>query len=240
MIDTSNINLYEYSYPILKSENLIKSEIYKELKKNWPEFNKFRTTNGGQLYRENIEIIRNNENYRNINEHYRNLYDEFDSKYFRNFLKEKFDNFDISNNDFIGDFDNSQLIMHIAESRNGYENPWHVDTRKRIIQFLFYFGDEDIIEGGELGIACHIKKGDMSEYKQYPKKDDLYNIQYFKPNDNLALFILSQNNSYHKGCSTKGIRRFIYAGFTNNNGDAWKTKNWNCNRNFQQELNNNK
>ena len=50
-------------------------------------------------------------------------------------------------------------------------------------------------------------------------------------------FILSQNNSYHKGCSTKGLRRFIYAGYTNNSGNAWKTNNnWAAGKNFVEKL----
>ena len=27
---------------------------------------------------------------------------------------------------FIGDFNSSELVMHIAESKDGCENPWHV------------------------------------------------------------------------------------------------------------------
>ena len=240
MINNDSIDIYNYTFPILKSEELINNDKYIEFKSKWPNFKLFQTTNAGQIHRNNIEIKKNNNNYKKINSLYKDLYNEFNSIEFRDFLKNKFNRFDLSNNEFIGDFENSELIMHISETCDGYENPWHVDNRRRIIHFLIYFGNEDIINGGEFAIASHNNLENMSEYKQYPKKDDLYNIEYFKPEDNLGFFILSQNNSYHKGCATNGIRRFIYAGYTNKKGDAWKTCNWKCNRNFQQELTNNK
>ena len=126
--------------------------------------------------------------------------------------------------------------MHIAESKNGYENPWHVDTRRRIIHFLIYFGTDTIKEGGELAIGKHTELNYL-DYKQYPEISNLERIEYIMPNDNTGVFILSQNNSYHKGCSLKGLRKFIYAGYTNKHGDAWKTKNWSDNVNFTQRLN---
>ena len=140
----------------------------------------------------------------------------------------------------MGDFDSSDLVMYIAESTDGYENPWHVDTRGRIIHFLIYFGDDTIEEGGELGIAKHKELDNYVDYKQYPDTNDLSEIKYFKPDNNLGIFILSENNSYHKGCAVKGLRRFIYAGFTNKNGNAWKTKNWKSKNNFSKELENQK
>ena len=109
-------------------------------------------------------------------------------------------------------------------------------TRGRIIHFLIYFGDETIKEGGELGISEHKSLDSYLQYKQYPDKSNLEKIEYIKPKNNVGIFILSQNNSYHKGCSTKGLRRFIYAGYTNKSGNAWKTKDWSANKNFSQRL----
>ena len=168
---------------------------------------------------------------------FKNLYDEFNSTSFRDFLKSKM-NLTIAKKEqgFIGDFDSSELVLHIAESKDGYENPWHVDTRGRIIQFLIYFGDETIEEGGELGIAKHKELESFLDYKQYPNKNNLEEIEYIQPKNNIGIFILSQNNSYHKGCSTKGLRRFIYAGYTNKSGDAWKTEGWSAGKNFSQRL----
>ena len=95
------------------------------------------------------------------------LYDELNSIQFRNFLKEKFKNYNLREKGFIGNFDTSELVFHIAESTDGYENPWHVDTRGRIIHFLIYFGDEEIHEGGELAIGQH-KELNSFLIKQYP------------------------------------------------------------------------
>ena len=71
-------------------------------------------------------------------------------------------------------------------------------------------------------------------YKQYPEEKDLTNIQYIEPNDNTAVFILSQNNSYHKGCYLQGKRKFIYAGYTNKIGPSWDTGNWSMSMNFEE------
>jgi len=237
MINLQSLNIHSFSYPILKTDCLIETSKYNDLKQNWPKFTDFQTTSAGQISRNNLELKRGNRNYHTIYPLFRNLYDSFDSKDFRAFLKSQLDLDNASKyNGFVGDFDTSELIMHIAESRDGYENPWHVDTRGRIIHFLIYFGDETITEGGELGIANHKKLNNYSEYKQYPNIDDLEGMRYIKPKDNVGIFILSQNNSYHKGCFTKGLRRFIYAGYTNKNGDAWITKNWSNKRSFNEEV----
>ena len=240
MINKDNIYNYNYTFPILRSEELINNEKYLQLKSNWPNFKLFQTTNAGQKNRNNIEIKKNNNNYKKINSLYKDLYDEFNSTDFRNFLKDKFENIYTPENEYIGNFDTSVLTMHIAETNDHYENPWHVDNRERIIQFLIYFGDEDIINGGEFAIASHNNLKDMKNYKRYPDKKNISNEKYFKPYDNRGFFILSQNNSYHKGCSTNGVRRFIYAGYTNRKGSAWKTNNFICDDNFEGELNKSK
>ena len=238
MIKKGSLKTFQYSFKLMISHELIDIDYYNLLKSKWPNFKLFPTISGGQVSRKNIEIKKKNSNYSKIDVLYQNLYDELNSKNFRNFLKSKFD---LENNkEFIGDFDSSDLVMHIAESTDGYENPWHVDTRGRIIHFLIYFGDDTIEEGGELGIAKHKELDNYVDYKQYPDTNDLSEIKYFKPDNNLGIFILSENNSYHKGCAVKGLRRFIYAGFTNKNGNAWKTKNWKSKNNFSNELKNQK
>ena len=237
MIQTQTILLHSFSYPILKTDTLIEAKAYNELKNNWPVFSNFQTTSAGQVSRNNLELKKNNANYNKIHPLFKNLYDELNSTSFRDFLKSKM-NLTIAKKEqgFIGDFDSSELVLHIAESKDGYENPWHVDTRGRIIQFLIYFGDETIEEGGELGIAKHRELESFLDYKQYPNKNNLEEIEYIQPKNNIGIFILSQNNSYHKGCSTKGLRRFIYAGYTNKSGHAWKTEGWTAGKNFSQRL----
>ena len=237
MINTKSLYLHPFSYPILKTDSLIESNVYDDLKKNWPNFAKFQTTSAGQVSRNNVELKKGNNNYNKIHTSYKDLYNELNSTSFREFLKSKID-LDTARKEqgFIGDFDSSELVMHVAESKDGYENPWHVDTRGRIIHFLIYFGDETIQEGGELGIAEYKPLKSVLEYKQYPNEKDLEKIEYIQPKNNVGVFILSQNNSYHKGCSTKGLRRFIYAGYTNKSGDAWKTNTWSIGKNFRERL----
>lgn len=237
MFNTNTLKIHPFSYPILKTDSLIETNMYNELKNNWPDFKCFKTTSAGQVSRNNLEIKKGNTNYNKIHPLFKQLYDELDSNEFRNILKNKFD-LDKAQKEqgYIGDFDSSELVMHIAESKDGYENPWHVDTRGRIIHFLIYFGDETIQEGGELGIAQHKSLNNYLDYKQYPSISDLETLEYILPKNNVGIFILSQNNSYHKGCSIKGLRRFIYAGYTNKSGNAWNTKSWSARKSFSQRL----
>lgn len=237
MLNTISFKTYPFSYPILKNDSFIDSNKYEELKRNWPNFKFFQTTSAGQISRNNIPLKKNNENYKKINPLFRELFDELDSISFRKFLTTKFNFNNAKDNEgFIGDFNTSELVLYIAESTDGYENPWHVDTRGRIIHFLIYFGDETIKNGGKLGIANHKKLRSFLDYKQYPNKKDLHDTVYFRPNNNVGIFILSQNNSFHKVSSLIGLRRFIYAGYTNKLGDAWKTKGWSANKSFIQRL----
>tara|TARA_Y100000591_G_C21835779_1_gene702392 strand:- start:202 stop:1410 length:1209 start_codon:yes stop_codon:yes gene_type:complete len=231
-INMNNISTYPFIYPILLSNNFLNNDFYNSLKKSWPDFKNFSTDSCGQVKRNNLELIKDNENYKKINPNYRLLYDSLNSNNFRQYLN---DTFKLNEKEgFKGDFFNSKLVMHIAESTTGYENPWHVDTRGRIIHFLIYFGKDEIIKGGELGIAEHKKLNSFLHYKQYPEEKDLTNIQYIEPNDNTAVFILSQNNSYHKGCYLQGKRKFIYAGYTNKIGPSWDTGNWSMSMNFEE------
>jgi hypothetical protein len=238
MIKQETLKTHPFSYPILKSNNLLNDDFYNTLKHNWPDFKEYRTSRAGQVSRNNIEFKKNNENYEKIDASFRKLYDEFNSVEFRTFLEGKFNLNEAKKIGYIGDFGNSELVMHVAESVDGYENPWHIDTRSRIINFLIYFGDETIKEGGELSIGEHKELDNYLDYKQYPKLCDLKNIQYFLPKNNLGIFILSQHNSYHKGCAVKGLRRFIYAGYTDKNRHpSWKIKhNWQNKKSFVSQL----
>ena len=120
MINTHFLNIHPFSYPILRTDSLIETNAYNELKKNWPDFTKFKTTSAGQVSRNNLELKKNNDNYNKIHPLFKNLYDELNSNEFRNFLKTKFD-LDKAQKEqgFIGDFNNSELVLHIAESKDG-------------------------------------------------------------------------------------------------------------------------
>ena len=111
-----------------------------------------------------------------------------------------------------------------------------IPTSFLFIHFLIYFGDETIEEGGELAIGQHKTLNSYLDYKQYPNFSNLEKIEYIKPENNIGIFVLSQNNSYHKGCPTKGLRRFIYAAYTNRSGNAWRIGNWSANKSFPQRI----
>jgi ribosomal protein S8 len=236
-----NIKCLEYQddfYPILISNNIIIKELYEKLKTNFPDFSKYKAEACGQLHRLNIVVKKDNENYNKLKIHnpeYIELFEYIDSIEFKNYLKNKFKN-DFEKYGFIGDIENNETEMSICKSTDLYENPWHVDTRKRIYHILIYFGDELIEEGGELMIGKH-KKLNNKEYPQYPEKQNIIETKLIKPNNNNGVIILSTPNSYHKGCFTKGMRKFIYIGYNNINGSAWEhDKNWNQKKSFHQRL----
>lgn len=224
-------------YPYLYSNTFVNKTLYQSLKLNWPDFTKLDTDNCGQIHRKNI--ILNELNYKDLQIHpsYQLLFRYLNGNSFKNFIIKSFPELNNPDIGFIGDLTTCTFEMQICQSTNNYENPIHVDTRKRILHFLLYFGDDDIKKGGEFAIATHIPLQKHSDYKQYPESNHITHIKYFKPEDNLGIIILSQNNSYHKGCNTQGIRRFLYCSFTNkNNMPAWKTRNWSCNKNFNEQL----
>ena len=58
--------------------------------------------------------------------------------------------------------------VQLCESCDNYENPWHVDTRKRYVHMLIYFGNDEIEEGGEIGIAKHKELSSLG-YEDVPE-----------------------------------------------------------------------
>ena len=56
MLNIKSLELYPFSYPILKTDTFIESNKYKELKNNLPDFNLFQTTSAGQVSRNNIAL----------------------------------------------------------------------------------------------------------------------------------------------------------------------------------------
>ena len=225
IINSDSLLTYPYVYPVLISKAFLEEGFYRKLKADWPDFRKFRAEAHYKSPRRDVVTVKGNKNYLKLNETFRQLFDLFDSRDFRNFLFGKFNIAEARKNGLTESPENSILQMSICEATDGYETPWHVDTRRRIIHFLIYFGSPSL-QGGEFGIAEHRKERSILHYKQYPNLMNLRNARYFSPHDNVAVFILSQNDSYHRACKTKGLRRFVYCSYNAGSGYAWKTGKW--------------
>ena len=128
--------------------------------------------------------------------------------------------------------------VQLCESCDNYENPWHVDTRKRYVHMLIYFGNDEIEEGGEIGIAKHKELNSLKDYTQYPEPQDLEEFKLFPPEDNFAVCILSTPKSYHRGMYLKGRRRFMYVAlnFTEANNNWIQNEGWNKMKPFPEAL----
>lgn len=217
---------------VLFNNGMINETLYKQLKQTFPNFNDFKISNCGQKYRKNIELrTRGNKNHihnvkvvRSKYPAYYKLFQYITSDDFKQALLKQFTRETMKHYGFKGDLKHCEAVMQICESTGGYENPFHVDSRKRIVHGLLYFGKENIQSGGELCIAKHKHLNGFETYPQYPQLDDLEQIKAFPPNDNFGLFVLSVPNSYHKGNITVGTRQFIYISLDYTGGDrvAWK------------------
>lgn len=235
----SNIVNWEHSkldkqfFPvILFDKGMINITIYNELKSTFPNFSEFKTTNNSQLYRKNIELRthgtpEHNHNLNVIKSKYPAYYKLFNyliGDDFKRCIFEQFSSQLMKECGFIGNINEYDVLLQICESTGGYENPFHVDSRKRIVHGLLYFGKDQIVSGGELCLAKHKHLNTLKEYPQYPCLSDLEKIRSFEPNDNFGVFVLSTPNSYHKGNTTKGTRRFLYISidYTGGNKVAWE------------------
>lgn len=219
-------------FPIITfPQGMLEKTLYTQMKTNFPAFKNFKVTNCGQTHRTNIEIRLNGDTTHrhnlNIIKHkypaYYKLFQHLHSSDFKQQIFSKFDPILMKQYGFIGHTQQYSILMQICESTGGYENPFHIDSRKRIIHGLLYFGDDDIIQGGELVIAQHKSLPNFIDYPQYPHLADIECIKSYKPTDNTGVFILSTPNSYHKGNATQGRRRFLYISidYIGGNKIAW-------------------
>lgn len=229
--DQSEIN--DDFFPLIVfNEGMFNEEMYKKLKSTFPKLSDFKVTNSGQVHRTNIELrkggsAQHKHNVKVMKDKYPAYYKIF--QYFTgdDFKKQIFSRFDdemMKKNGFKGDVNKCDVLVQICESTGGYENPFHVDSRKRIVHGLLYFGKDTIKSGGELCIGKHKHCNNLTSYPQYPKLENLEEIKSFEPNDNFGVFVLSTPNSYHKGNSTQGTRRFLYISidYTGGNRVAWE------------------
>lgn len=224
MINFENSEYSEDYFPLLKFQNIFSGQFYNSLKTNFPDFSKYNLTSSNQKFRKNIVVSRNNQNERllqELNIHFYKLWQYLNSSQFKTKILEIFTEKKLQAYGFKGDVIKLLPEMSICESSSSYENPWHIDKRKRFIQMLVYFGTDNIKSGGEIAIGKHKKLDSWIEYPQYPELSDLVETIKFPPSDNLGLIILSTPNSYHKGCELKGTRRFLYIALNHPGSDAW-------------------
>ena len=144
-------------FPLVLWGQMLDQKFYDELKGTWPNFNEYKTESFGQRFRDNLLITQQMRSptspfYR---EHYAWLQLEayLASSVFISKLIAMFPNSMFDKHGFIGKLENLSLDFQLCEAFSGYENPWHVDTRKRIFHMLLYFGEDGIESGGEIGLA---------------------------------------------------------------------------------------
>jgi hypothetical protein len=223
---TQQLNWHSASYedsffPLLRWDNIIAPELYAELKREWPCFDEFETSSFGQANRQNLVL---NENFRGtgiLHPSWSQLRDYFESECFLSRLLGLIPEETMRQWGLMGKLESLSVDFSICQSQTGYENPWHVDTRKRLFNILIYFGDADLQSGGEIGIAKVKTRSDFN-YPQFPNKEDIENTKYYRPRDNFGLILLSCPNSYHKGMPMIGMRRFLYIGINSNEeGSLW-------------------
>ena len=114
----------------------------------------------------------------------------------------------------------------IEQSDTGYAKPVHCDNQSRLVSFLVYFCDADEIglEGGDLRIHAHVEDKLYSDSERFPKESDTKVIRTLRPRDNLGLFFLCSNNSYHSVTPvtrSRDYRRFIYTNLSSTAENIW-------------------
>jgi len=234
IINWQDSELNQEFFPIIvfdKNKGMFESSFYKTLKNTFPKFSEFKTTDNNQKYRRNIELRKNGTSQHKHNltiiktkyPAYYELFTYLTGDDFKRHIFDKFNNELMKSYGFKGDINKYDVLLQICESTGGYENPFHVDSRKRIVHGLLYFGKDEIISGGEFCIGKHTKLDDFKKYTQYPNLNDLNEIKTFQPDDNFGVFVLSTPDSYHKGNITQGKRRFMYISidYTGTDKIAW-------------------
>lgn len=243
-INDSNMCLDETFFPLFTSNNFLNEELYTKLKSNFPDFSKLPVQSLGQTNRNNLMITEKSKNKDKLlnflKEESKDFYDLFQyffSNDFKEFILKQFP-FEYSDKHGLLSKKSLYSDVQLCESSDNYENPWHVDTRKRYTHMLIYFGDDDIKEGGEIGIAKHKELNSLKDYTQYPEPNNLKEFKLFPPKDNFAVCILSTPKSYHRGMHLIGKRRFMYVAlnFEENNNNWIQNEGWNKMKSFPEAL----
>ena len=225
----SSVKYQDNFFPIAIVDQVWDSNYYNKLKHNFPNLNDFQQTNISQHHRQNIQISKKNPNIKILSKTYPmyfQLFQYISSKKFIHKIRTIFPDELCKSFGFKGSWNNVKVSMDLSISTDGYENPFHVDTRGRIVHILIYFGKDQIQKGGELCLAKHKPLNSWHEYPQIPKLDDIEQIKTFSIKDNFGVIVLSTPNSYHKGNKLKGLRKFIYISINDSSNKAWDCNGW--------------
>lgn len=114
----------------------------------------------------------------------------------------------------------------IEQSAEGYSKPVHCDWPSRWLSLIVYFCDAEEIgmDGGDLSIHEHLDSKSYSKYERHPKEERTRIVQTLRPRENLGMFFLCSNNSYHSVTavrSTQDYRRFIYLNVSSTAQNIW-------------------
>ena len=240
----------ESFFPLFTSSCFLHTGLYERLKHNFPDFSKLPVQSFGQTGRNNLMITEKSKDKDKLldllkkqSQDFYHLFQYFLSNSFKEFILKRFP-IELSKKYGLMNCNEKSLYadVQLCESCDNYENPWHVDTRKRYVHMLIYFGKDDIQEGGEIGIAKHKELGSFKDYTQYPEPQNLEKFKLFPPEDNFAVCILSTPNSYHRGMHLKGKRRFMYVAlnFEEQNHNWIQNEAWNKMKPFPEALRNEK
>jgi hypothetical protein len=230
MIKIENFTFDEAAYfPILCSEDCLSNADRAELLSALQQMfaSGAETQSFGQNMRNNIVV--NEETLpalRRVNTSFDELYNCLDSHFFRSKLQCMFEpevqeiwtqehsKFNVVD---------SSLEIHLARSTEGYENPFHVDTRRRLIHGLIYLDDE-LFSGGDFAIA---KCPERLSGTQLLHPNDIVEEKIYRVKKGLGILVLSTPSSFHKGMRVNtGERYFIYFAY-NAPREFWRKKwNW--------------
>jgi hypothetical protein len=114
----------------------------------------------------------------------------------------------------------------IHMGKEAYAKAVHCDRPNRLISLIIYFCDADEIGlvGGDLGIHKHRKDKKFSQYERHPKLEDTEQVAKLRPKDNLGVFFMCTNNSYHSVTeitSASKPRNFLYLNISSMAHDIW-------------------
>lgn len=247
MIREDQFNLQSSPYPYLVTDHFCSPSDLERINFEHSKLfqSEIKTWAGGQESRENIVVTRNCEfmqDYSHLYPTIVSLFNSLDSLEFRSYLYRAFKGY-LSKNAFTGKqikaFFESDLEVQLCRSVDGYENPIHVDTRKRVVHALLYLNHNNLV-GGEFDIIKYRHAKQSWEYPQFADTMSVEKILRFSPNNNRSIFILSTPNSYHRGVKSSGTRNFLYIAY-NYSEVAWKQcASWQNPKPFKTALDNQK
>ena len=89
--------------------------------------------------------------------------------------------------------------LDIHKALKGYNKDVHCDRANRLCSLVMYFVDaeKEGIEGGTLTIHKHNQQKKMADYERHPKPEDAPVVATLTPKENMGVWFVCSNNSYH-------------------------------------------